>query len=176
MADAPEIPDQLDPGRHRDEPPIRTVWVRRAILAVFAAFVLTGLAGFFGQRPDVSTAAGPAATLRVSAPTALRGGLLFMALFDIKATADVKEPTLVLAPGWAADITINTVAPAPLEENSRNRRLELTFPKLSRGDHLRVWMDFQVNPTAAGRSSQDVVLRDGGTPIARVDRSVTIYP
>jgi hypothetical protein len=176
MADAPEIPDQLDPGRHRDEPPIRTVWVRRAILAVFALFVLAGLTGVFGQRAVVSKAAGPTATLAVSAPTALRGGLLFMGLFDIEATADVKEPTLVLGPGWADDITINTLEPAPLEENSRNERLELTFPKLARGDHLRVWMDFQVNPTAVGRANQDVILRDGATPIARVDRSVTIYP
>jgi hypothetical protein len=176
MADATEIPDQLDPTRHRDEPSMRAVWVRRLILAVFALFILAGLAGVFGQTAHVSQAAGPAATLRVSAPTAVRGGLLFMGLFDIQATAEVKQPTLVLGPGWTDDITINTVEPAPLEETSRNRRLVLTFPKLARGDHLRVWMEFQVNPTAIGRSNQDVILRDGSTPIARVDRSVTIYP
>ena len=70
----------------------------------------------------------------------------------------------MLGPGWADDVTINTIEPSPLEETSRNRRLELTFAKLEKGDHLRVWMDFQVNPTAVGRGNQDVTLRDGSTP------------
>src|SRR4051794_29930957 len=100
MADEIVVPDQLDPRRHRDEPSMPAVWVRRAILTVFALFVLAGLAGVFGQPAEVSRAAGPSATLTVSAPTAVRGGLLFMGLFDVRATADVKEPTLVLGPGW----------------------------------------------------------------------------
>ena len=33
-----------------------------------------------------------------------------------------------------------------------------------------------MNPTALGRGNQDVVLRDGSTPVARVNRTVTIYP
>jgi hypothetical protein len=172
----PEIPDQLDPARHRDQPSVSGVWIRRVILAIFAVFVLAGLAGLFGQPAVSSQAPGSTASLRVSAPTSVRGGLLFMGLFDIRARATVRKPTLVLGPGWADDITINTIEPSPLEENSKNGRLELTFAKLEAGDRLRVWMDFQVNPTAVGRDNQDVLLRDGSTPIARVNRQVTIFP
>jgi hypothetical protein len=170
------VPEYLDAARNRDTPTSAGVWVRRAILTLFVLFVLLGVVNLFGQHPVVSTADGSTARLEVSAPTALRGGLLFMALFDIRATATVHKPTLVLGPGWTDDITINTIEPSPLEENSRNRRLELTFPKLEAGDHLRVWMDFQVNPTAIGRKNQDVLLRDGSTRVARVNRRVTVYP
>jgi hypothetical protein len=176
MATAPEIPDQLDADRHRDQPSVPDVWIRRAILSLFALFIAAGLLGVFGQNAHISTAPGSTASLRVSAPTDLRGGLLFMGLFDIQARETLKQPTLVLGPGWMDDITINTIEPSPLEENSKNRRLELTFPKVEAGEHLRVWMDFQVNPTAVGRANQDVLLRDGTTRIARVDRNVTIFP
>jgi hypothetical protein len=37
-------------------------------------------------------------------------------------------------------------------------------------------MQFQVNPTNVGRRSQDVELYDDTTVLARVDRTVTIYP
>ena len=114
------------------------VRARCATLTVFGLFVAAGLVGVFGQPAHVSRAAGPAATLRVSVLTALRGGLLFMGLFDIRARATLKKPTLILGPGWADDISINTIEPSPLEENSRNRRLELTFPKVAKGDRLRV--------------------------------------
>jgi hypothetical protein len=176
MAGAPDFPDQLDPTRHRDAPSARGVWVRRAILTLLLLFVLTGAAGLYGQEAHVSKAAGPAATLSVSAPTALRGGLMFMGLFDVTARATVKKPTLVLAPGWLDDVTVNTIEPSPLEETSRNRHLELTFAKLEKGDHLRVWMGFQVNPTAIGSGDQDVILRDGSTPLMHVRRTVRIYP
>jgi hypothetical protein len=176
MAGVPDFPDQLDATRHRDDPSARGVWVRRAILTVLLVFVLIGAFGVFGQPAQVSRAEGPAATLEVSAPTALRGGLLFMGLFDVVARDTVKEPTLVLGPGWLDDITVNTIEPSPLEENSRNRRLELTFPKVEKGDHLRIWMEFQVNPTAIGSGNQDVTLRDGSTPLMHVRRTVRIYP
>jgi hypothetical protein len=176
MAVVPDFPDQLDASRHRDHPPIWGVWARRAILTLLLVFVLIGLFNVFGQHPHVSRAEGPAATLEVSAPTALRGGLLFMGLFDVVAQGTVKEPTLVLGPGWLDDVTVNTIEPSPLEENSRNRRLELTFPKLEKGDHLRVWMQFQVNPTAIGSGNQDVTLRDGSTSLMHVQRTVRIYP
>ncbi len=107
----------------------------------------------------------------------MRGGLLFMGLFDIRATATpCASRRWCSARAGPTTSRINTIEPSPLEETSRNRRLELTFPKLEKGDHLRVWMEFQVNPTAVGRGNQDVTLRDGSTPIARVNRTVTIYP
>ena len=37
-------------------------------------------------------------------------------------------------------------------------------------------MQFQVNPTNVGRRSAAVALYDGNELLARVDRTVTVYP
>jgi hypothetical protein len=43
-------------------------------------------------------------------------------------------------------------------------------------DRLVVWMQFQVDPTNVGHRSYDLELDDGDTPIARVDRAITVLP
>jgi hypothetical protein len=98
-----DVPDGLVLRRHRDLEGVRTKpWPRRAILAVLGAFLILGLLNVFGQRPRTSTAAAPAATLGLYAPTHLRGGLLFSARFHITAMRDVKNAVLILDPGWLA--------------------------------------------------------------------------
>jgi hypothetical protein len=39
-----------------------------------------------------------------------------------------------------------------------------------------VFLQFSVNPTNVGRRSTDVVLQDGETPLAHIDRAVTVFP
>jgi hypothetical protein len=52
----------------------------------------------------------------------------------------------------------------------------LSYDGLDAGERLVVWLQFQVNPTDAGRRSYDVELDDGDTPITRVDRAITVLP
>jgi hypothetical protein len=172
----PPVPDQLDAGRHRDVPNASGAWVRRAVLAVFVVFVAAALLGAFGQGVVVSHTAGSAATLRVSAPTSLRGGLLFGARIDVQARRRIRRPTLVLGSGWTDGLTLNTVEPAPASETTVNGELALSFDTLNAGDLLRVFLQYQVNPTTVGRKAQDVQLREGDRALLDVDRNLTIYP
>jgi hypothetical protein len=114
--------------------------------------------------------------LSVDAPPRLRGGLLFQARFEIEAKQRLANPKLVLSSGWLDSMTLNTVAPTPLAENSGPDGLSMAFEELPAGHKLIVWTDWQVNPTNVGRHSEDAFLFDGSTQIASTHRTVTVFP
>jgi hypothetical protein len=171
------VPDQLVLKRHRDlEGRERQPWTRRVLLALLALVLVLAAANTFGQRPFTSTATARAGTLEVYAPTKLRGGVFWMARFRVRAAREIEHATLVLDPGWLEQMHLNTLEPAPIGEASRDGRIALDFGRVPRGQSLLVFMQFQVNPTNVGRHSHDVELHDGETRLARVDRTVTIFP
>jgi hypothetical protein len=149
---------------------------RRLGLAVLALVVAAALLSVFGQESTTTVAEGRKATLSVDAPPHLRGGLLFQARFEIRAKRRLAHPKLVLSSGWLASMTMNTVAPTPLSENSGPDGLSMAFEELPAGHRLIVWSDWQVNPTNVGRRSEDTTLLDGSTPIASAHRTVTVFP
>ena len=174
MADAP---DQIVLKRHRDlDGRRRDIWARRGLLTLFAAVPIVALFNVFGQRPATSRAASPAAALKVYAPTHLRGGLLYQARFHVFARHELKQATLVLGPGWAEQITINTIEPSPISEASRNGRLSFELGHIPAGDSFLLFMDFQVNPTNVGHRAATVDLYDGKTHLLAIRRQLTIFP
>lgn len=174
-----DVPEHLDPGLHRDlagraaEP-----WVRRAVLLVLVAVLAIGLANVFGQQASTTEVAGAAATLRMSAPSAIRGGDIFALRLEIAATgAPIDKPRVVLGRGWLEGITVNTQSPAAAaEEGTPDGGVVMSFDTVPAGRTLTVRMQLQVNPTTVSRREAVVVLRDGGRELARVDRSLTIFP
>ena len=171
-------PEPLTLERHRDLKGRYTTGLvaRRIGYALLAAVAILGLFNVFGQRPATSTADAPAATLELYAPSHLRGGLLYMARLRVTAKQDLEKATLVLDPGWAENITINTIEPSPTDETSDNGRLSLELGPVPAGESYVLYMDFQVNPTNVGRQSQNVELRDGDAHIATITRTATVYP
>lgn len=80
-------------------------------------------------------------------------------------------------PGWVDSVTLNSLEPAPKDEASQpDGSLAFEFPPIPAGGSLSFYTQWQVNPTAFGRRSADVELLDGETPIARVERTATIFP
>jgi hypothetical protein len=93
-------PDGIDVARHRDAAEsARLAWARRGFLGVLAGLCVLALVGVFGQEPRTSTAVAPQATLRVEAPTRVRGGLFFEGRFTVEAAARIEHATLVLDKG-----------------------------------------------------------------------------
>jgi len=179
-SDAPmtQPPQFLTLKRHRELEGIYSTGlvVRRIACALIAGLAILGLLNVFGQRPSTRTADSAAASLELYAPTHTRGGLLFMARFRITAHQDLEKATLVLDPGWAESMTINTIEPAPTDETSENGKLALTLGTIKAGESYLLFMQFQVNPTNVGRRSQNVELRDGDTHISTIHRTVTVFP
>ena len=174
MADPPQ---GLTLKHHRDlaDREARPV-VRRILVGLLAAVLVLGLFNLFGQRVDASSAEGAAARLEVSAPTKVRGGIFFQARFRIEAVKEIDNATLVLHPDWLEDITLNTVEPAPVGEASRDGRIALELGRIPADGEHRLYLHFQVNPTALGTRSQDVDLYDGEDLLLSLDRNAIVWP
>jgi hypothetical protein len=166
-------PDAIVLKRHRDLEGRRwhryVRWTLMTLIAVVSVLALTNL---FGQTATTATS-GP---MELRAPTTVRSGLLFGAHFTIRADRELRKATLLLDLGWGDGLTINTIEPAPLSEGSRNGRFLFALGHVPAGQRYDLFLDFQVNPTAIGTRDQDVELYDGSTRIARIERTLTIYP
>ena len=97
---------------------------------------------------------------------------MFQARFEIVARRSIRRPSLVLGSGWFNGIVVQHRSfPSPARTTSENDGIVLGVPASSRWvGSLAVYIPFQVNPTTVGQAAQDVVLRDGGRPIAAVER------
>jgi hypothetical protein len=114
--------------------------------------------------------------LKVYSPSRLRGGLYYESRFTIEARREIEEATLVLDPGWLEGMTLNTLEPGPIGEASRDGRIAMELGRIPAGGRHIFFLHFQVNPTNVGHRSADVELHDGERLLARVDRTVTIFP
>jgi hypothetical protein len=171
-----DVPDQIVLKVARDREGRRDVGLRRVAVAALVLGLGLALFNLFGQRPSTSVAEADAATLEVHAPARVRGGLIYEARFRIDAVQEVRAATLVLDPGWAEGITINTLAPGPLGEASRDGKLAFELGRIPRGQKHVFLLQLQVNPTNIGHRSQDVRLYDGEELLATIDRSITVFP
>jgi hypothetical protein len=171
-----DIPDQLVLEVARDREGRRDIMFRRLAFASLVVFLGLGLFNLFGQQPSTTTAEAADAKLEVYAPERVRGGLFYEARFRVDAVRELTEATLVLDPGWAEGITINTVEPAPVGEASRDGKLVFVLGRIPAGQKHLFFLQLQVNPTNVGHRSQDVQLFDGSELLATVNRSVTVFP
>src|SRR4051812_6149571 len=109
---------------------VRGLWVRRAVLALLAIFAAAALLNRVGQRPAQTTTRAAAATLRLSAPARVRGGLFFQSRIDVRALQAIDHPRIVLDPGWVEGMQVNSIEPAPVGETSRDGRVVLSYDAL----------------------------------------------
>jgi hypothetical protein len=170
-------PDGIVLRRHRDlEGRFWGPWLRRALLALLALVAILGLVGVFGQRPSTTSAEAAPATLAISAPTAVRGGLLYQARFTLEASQALTDATLVLSSSWLDGVTVNTIEPSPLNQASRDGSLALSLGHLPAGSKYVLFMEFQVNPTTVGSRTLLTQLNDGEQPILAIKRGLRIFP
>jgi hypothetical protein len=155
---------------------VRALWTRRVIMCLLAALVVVALIGLIGQRRSTTSAAVPAATLRLTAPATVRGGLLVQARIEVLARQDLKFPSLVLADGWMDGMQVNSISPQPPNQNALNGKVQLGFGELPAGHPLIVWFSFQVNPTNVGNQPFDIQLLNGNQPVAAIHRTLHVLP
>jgi hypothetical protein len=172
-----DLPQGIDLPRHRDfEGKEAGQWLRHAFLLLLTVFVVAALLNAFGAAPQTQEASAPAATLKVTAPERVRGGLLYQARLEIHAEQAIGAPTLVFDKGWIEESTINTVQPEPAETTSDARHLKMRFPPLTPGRSLAVYISLQANPNDVGTHNADVALYDADEEIAAIDRTQLNFP
>jgi len=172
-----DLPDGIDLRRHRDlKGKLPGQWLRHLYLVVLLAFVVAALLNVFGADAVTTEARAPAATLKVTAPERVRGGLLYQARIEIHALQPIGAPTLVLDRGWIEETTLNTLEPEPAETTTDEGHLKARFPPLPPGRLLTVYLNFQANPNDVGTHNQGVALYDAAKEIASVDRTQVNFP
>jgi hypothetical protein len=169
-------PDYISLKRHRDDRHLVERSIRWAVVALLTAVAVAALANVFGQHHVVLVADSGSATLRVSAPGALRSGLLYQGRFEVDARERLRWPTLVLARGWWDAMSVNSVEPQPTRSWSRDGHIAMEFGPIAAGRSFTVYLYLQANPTTAGRRDQSVELRDGNRTLASIGRSVNVFP
>jgi hypothetical protein len=154
----------------------RGLWTRRAIIALLAAIAALAVWGLFGQRDRETTARGAGVEMTVSSPDVVRGGLYFQATIDITTTVPIEHPRLVLDEGWLEGLQVNSIEPAAESETSRDGLVVLSYGGLEAGDRLKIWLQFQVDPTNPGRRPHGISLDDETRTLVRIDRDLTVLP
>jgi hypothetical protein len=154
----------------------RALWTRRLVMCLLAALPVIALIGLIGQRQSTSAAAAPAATLRLTAPKTVRGGIFYQARVQVIARQDLKFPSLVLDDGWVDGMQLNSVEPQPPNEDPLNGKVQLGYGSLPAGHRLIVWCEFEVNPTNVGRHPFGIRLENGNKPVARIQRTIRVLP
>jgi hypothetical protein len=152
------------------------LWARRAVMGLLALVALLALLNRFGQQPAQSTAQTPAATMTLSSPSTVRGGLFFQSRLEIRAARAIEHPRLVLDSGWVEGMQVNSITPEPVGETSRDGRPVLSYDALEPGELLRILFQFEVNPTNVGRRSYGIELDDAERPLARLSPDITVLP
>ncbi len=145
-------------------------------MAALSAFLIAGLFNVFGQRPSQSSASAQGATLRVSTPTRLRGGLIFQTRVSFSADHTLRHPVLELSDPWFESMTLNSIQPAPVSEARGADGVRFLFGKLGGGKTAAVYLEWSVNPTNVGSRTETATLLDGSRPLASVDRNVVTFP
>lgn len=173
MATAPAT---LTLSRHRDRQGRPGPWLRWMFIGLLAVIPICALFDIFGQRTVVSTASAQAARLTLFAPSSARGGLMYTAKFRIAARSELKNATLVLAPGWADQYTVNGTSPQPSSENSQNGRISFSIGDIPQGQIYTEFVSLQINPINVGTHMQTVWLYDGKKQIVVIHHSITIWP
>ena len=114
--------------------------------------------------------------MTVSSPDVVRGGLYFQASSTSRRPRAIEYPRLVLDDGWIEGMQVNSIEPAAESETSRDGKIVLTYGALQPGDRLKVWLQYQVDPTKPGRRAHGVELDDETRPLVRIDRELTVLP
>lgn len=157
-------------------------WYRRAFLALMLAIVVAALAGVFGQTQSTRAASGPAAELRIQAPSTVRGGLMWPIRISVRARQKIVSPTIVLGSGFIRGMQLNSLEPAATAETSRppdadgHAPFALTYPTLDAGETLTVYVQLQVDPTTIGRQDVSVSLEGANARPVRSPATLTVLP
>jgi len=88
----------------------------------------------------------------------------------------IEHPRLVLDEGWLEGLQVNSIEPAAESENPRDGKLVLSYGGLDAGDRLKIWLQFQVDPTNPGRRPHGLQFDDETRTLVRIDRELTVLP
>jgi hypothetical protein len=151
-------------------------WMTAIAALMLGGVVAMGLSGLAGgrDRRDFRTTA--EATLLIEGPAIIRNGEYNETIVTMQAHRAIANLALEIDAAYWRDITVNTMLPSPEAEKLHDGVMRFEFGPLGAGSTASFKVDAQVNPHRFGSSRGDFVLKDGSREIARVSRSLIVWP
>lgn len=146
-------------------------------LGILAAILVVALSGFLGGAPAPTLRATTnGATFAVTTPDRLRNGMLFETRIAAEAKRPIEDAVIAIPAAMWRDVTVNTLIPAPAEEEFVDGEFRFHFGRLEAGEKLGFKIDGQINPPRLGRSSGRLRLLDGEVEIVTLPISLKVIP
>ena len=172
MAD--QYPEGIS-ARHRSGDSNRhVIWWRIGLIALILLAALFGLLG--GAPAPTRQATNAAATLAITTPDRLRNGMLFETRVSAMAKRPIEDAVIAVPPGMWRDMTVNSMIPAPTEEEFAGGEFRFHFGALRAGERLAIKIDGQVNPPRYSNSSGRLRLLDGEAELVVLPFSLKVIP
>lgn len=167
-------PDGIDPA-HAE--PRGGRWRRWVAITLLATVMLAALFGVFGGgkvRPIVADT--PAARLEIATPRVIRNGMFFETRVQITARRPVDQAVVTVSRSLWRDMTINTMTPAPGEEQFKDGAFRFDYGPLKAGETLDIKIDGQINPPLFAGTRGQIALFDGERELAATPLHITVLP
>ena len=149
-------------------------WWRLGILAAILGAALLGLLG--GAPAPTLRSASAGASLAVTTPDRLRNGMFFETRMSAVAKRPIRDAVIAVPAAMWRDVTINTMMPAPAEEEFVDGEFRLHFGPLGAGETLGIKIDGQMNPPRFGSSSGRIRLLDGEAEVVALPVKLRVIP
>lgn len=149
-------------------------WLRLGILALILAVALLGFLG--GAPAPTVRAASAGASLAVTSPDRLRNGMFFETRILAVAKRPLSDAVITVPAAMWRDVTINTMMPAPGNEEFVEGEFRLHFGPLGAGERLGLKIDGQMNPPRFGSSSGRIRLLDEEAEVVALPFKLTVIP
>jgi hypothetical protein len=153
-------------------------WRRHASplsVVVLGAVVVLALTGLLGHERDWSATAN-GATVTVHMPETIRNGEFLEIRIGVESDAAIDALVVGIDADLWEDTTINTMIPAPAEEESVDGEFRFTFAVLEAGTSFLLKIDAQINPDIVGGNGGSVTIYDGDEELVSTDVGMTVLP
>lgn len=150
-------------------------WWSLVRLAVTGGVLLIAIFGLLGSGvSEPVVARNSAAILRVETPVPLRNGMFFETRLSMRAGGAIQEAVVAIPASVWRDVTINSMIPAPSEEEYERGYFLFRFGSLQPGQELLLKIDGQINPSRQADADGQIQFRDGDRILASAPFSVRV--
>lgn len=153
-------------------------WRRHASplsLVILGGVIVAGLLGLFGhERAWSADASG--VTLRIESPETIRNGEFFEMRIRVAGDRSIAEPVVGIESSLWEDMTVNTMIPSPVDEESSDGEFRFTFAPMESGTEFLLKVDLQVNPDILGGNEGTVTVYDADERIVEAEIEIDVLP
>lgn len=156
----------------------RASWRRHASplsLVAFGTVVALAFTGVLGHERDWRAEA-DGAQLLVHAPEITRNGEFLEMRITVESDEPIGELVVGIESALWEDLTVNTMIPAPTDEESADGEFRFTFAELEPATSFLLKIDLQVNPDIVGGNEGAVTVYDGAERLVETMTSITVLP